>query len=841
MSKGTYSDFFDTLGFRESSNRYDVVNIYGSLGRYQMGEASFTDIGLYVPDANPFDNLYGGTFTGKYGVWSVANFLAMPAAQDQAIRDYMALQFTYLKSVWAYDGQTINGVDVTTSGLLAAAHILGWDGAAAWLTSGGDTVPADNFGTTIVEYATLMGGYDTPFSINHDVAETLAGGSGADTLSGRGGNDTLSGKGGADRLNGGAGNDTIDGGTGTDTAIFDAAFSTFSISYDANTGAYTLTSSTTGTDTITGVETFQFSDQTRAAADLIPAPQPPAPGPLPTVSVAADTQSAAEGDSGSKAFTFTVSLTAASAAPQTLSWTAWGAGANPADAATDFASALSGTLSFAVGETSKTITVLVLGDTVFEASEGFTVTLSSLSAGLAAGTLTASATIANDDAQTSFTGGSGADTLSGAGSNDTVSGMGGNDTLHGNGGNDWIDGGDGNDTMYGGLGDDTYVVDSALDIVSEAGGGGSDTIRTSLASFTLGTDIEALVYTGVAGFTGTGNALANTISGGAGDDTLNGAGGADRLIGGLGNDTFVFDAIGDAAVENLNAGIDLVQSSVSVSALLADASTAAMMGDNVENILLLGSTALNATGNGLGNAMTGNAGNNILSGGGGADTLTGAAGNDTLTGGDGDDLLLGGAGNDSYSGGSGTDTVSFAGTSSAVTFSLATGSGQNTGGAGTDTLVSGHSIENLIGGSGGDRLTGDGSANRIDGGAGSDTINGGRGNDVLVGGAGVDYFVFNTALGSGNIDVIDGYNASDDTIRLENSGIFSALKSTGKLASGAFVTGTAALQSDDRIIYDAKSGALYYDADGSGSAAMIRFATITNLSGTITSADFIII
>ncbi len=859
VSKGTYNDFFDTLGFRESSNRYDVVNIYGSLGRYQMGEAAFIDIGLYTTTANPYDNIYTGTFTGKYGVNSVADFLATPAAQDQAIRDYMALQFNYLKSVWAYDGQTINGCTVTISGMLAAAHLLGWDGAAAWLTSGGDYVPADNFGTPITEYATLMGGYDTPFSINHDVAEKIDGGSGVDQLFGLGGDDTLNGKGGNDVLTGGAGNDTIDGGAGSDVAVYDADYADFTITYDAQTGAYTLTSSATGTDTVTAVESFRFADRTIAVSDLLsPPPTTPAPPTPSSVSIAVDASSRAEGNSGTTAFTFTVTLDKASTSAQSVLWSLTGSGANAADSA-DFASAMSGTLNFAIGETSKVISVLVVGDTVMEVNEGFVVTLSGLSDGLAAGTLTAAATIVNDDVQTQFAGGSGSDILRGNATDDTLLGLNGADTLYGNAGNDWLDGGAGNDTMYGGTGNDTYVVDSSSDIVSESQGGGYDTVRTTLQSYTLGTDIEALIYTGSLSFAGRGNSLANTITGGSGNDTLDGGTGADTLIGGLGNDSFTFDNIGDVAVENLNEGTDIVLSSVTVSGLLADDATAAMIGDHVENITLTGSLAINATGNGLANTITGNSANNVLSGGGGNDimdgasgndtlnggdgddTLNGGAGNDTLVGGNGDDVLIGGAGNDSFSGGAGTDTVSFSTSTSAITFSLAVSGQQSTGGAGSDTLVAGHSIENLIGGSGNDKLTGDSGANRIEGGAGSDTINGGLGADVLVGGAGADYFVFNTALGAGNIDRIEGFNTADDTIQLENNGIFSALKSTGKLAAAAFFVGTAAADSSDRIIYNPQTGALYYDPDGTGAAAMVQFATLTNVTGTVTAADFVII
>lgn len=846
MSKGTYDDFFDTLGFRESSNRYDVVNIYGSMGRYQMGEASFIDIGLYTTTGNPYDNVYGGTFTGKYGVWSVSDFLAKPAAQDQAIRDYMALQFGYLKSVWAYDGQTIDGVAVTISGLLAAAHILGWDGAAAWVTSGGDTVPKDNFGTTITEYATLMGGYDTPFSINHDVAETVDGGSGADRLFGNGGNDTLSGKGGNDEITGGTGDDSIDGGTGTDTAIFAAASTDFTVSYDEATGTYTLTSTATGTDRVTGVEKFKFTDRTLDAADLLSPPPPPPPPPPPepvtpsVVTLSVDAAGRSEGNATGTSFTFTVTLDKASASAQSLAWTLSGSGADAADAA-DFASALSGTLSFAAGETNKTIKVLVAADSDYEANEGFTITLSGLSDGLAAGTLAASASIANDDLQAAIAGSGNADRLVGNDLDNTISGLGSNDTLYGYGGADWLDGGTGSDTMYGGMGDDTYIVDSASDVVSEAQGGGYDTVRTALAAYTLGSDIEALVFTGAGDVSGRGNGLGNAITGGSGNDTLDGGLGADILTGGLGNDSFVFDNLGDSAVEAEGQGNDLVTSSVTVSGNIADDPGAAMIGGNVERVLLTGTGAINATGNGLANTITGNGANNVLSGAGGNDVLDGAAGNDTLVGGDGDDVLIGGAGNDSFSGGNGIDTVSFASSTSAITFSLAASGQQSTGGAGNDTLVSGHAIENLTGGSGADKLTGNASANRIEGGAGSDTLSGGLGNDVLVGGSGQDYFVFNTTLGAGNIDVIEGFNTADDTIRLENSGIFSALKSTGKLAATAFVIGTKALDSSDRIVFNQQTGALYYDPDGTGGGAMIQFATLTSLAGTLSAADFVII
>ena len=119
-----------------------------------------------------------------------------------------------------------------------------------------------------------------------------------------------------------------------------------------------------------------------------------------------------------------------------------------------------------------------------------------------------------------------------------------------------------------------------------------------------------------------------------------------------------------------------------------------------------------------------------------------------------------------------------------------------------------------------------------------------NGSDVLIGGTGRDTFVFasgggNTLkLGSGNVDVLVDFKAADDTIQLGDS-VFTKL-ATGALSSSAFVVGTKALDSSDRIIYDNKTGALSYDADGTGSTAAVKFAVLEN-KATINAADFYII
>ena len=117
-----------------------------------------------------------------------------------------------------------------------------------------------------------------------------------------------------------------------------------------------------------------------------------------SLSIAALSADKAEGQSGSTAFTFTVTRGGDTGIATSASWAVTGNGANPATGS-DFAGGglPSGTVSFAAGETSKTITVNVAGDTVVESDEGFRVTLSNPAASTTIGTATASGTIRNDD------------------------------------------------------------------------------------------------------------------------------------------------------------------------------------------------------------------------------------------------------------------------------------------------------------------------------------------------------------------------------------------------------------------------------------------------------------
>src|SRR3712207_6473518 len=103
----------------------------------------------------------------------------------------------------------------------------------------------------------------------------------------------------------------------------------------------------------------------------------------------------------------------------------------------------------------------------------------------------------------------------------------------GQAGADTLDGGLGADSMTGGLGDDRYVVDATTDRITEATSQGRDEVVSSV-SLTLGSNLEDLTLVGTVN--GTGNGLANTLTGSAQANSLSGAGGNDRLVGEAGND-----------------------------------------------------------------------------------------------------------------------------------------------------------------------------------------------------------------------------------------------------------------------------------------------------------------
>jgi len=156
--------------------------------------------------------------------------------------------------------------------------------------------------------------------------------------------------------------------------------------------------------------------------------------------------------------------------------------------------------------------------------------------------------------------------------------------------------------------------------------------------------------------------------------------------------------------------------------------------------------------------------------------------------------------------------------------------------AGERITGSGHA--DIIRGLGGrDTILGLGGQDKLHGGVGHDVLNGGRGGDVLTGGAGRDAFVFGARPDANAPDIIRDFSARDDTIRLHLKA-FPTL--AGILTVDAFYKGLASHDADDRIIYDETSGALFYDADGSGADAAVQFAGLRHHPA-ITAADFLVV
>ena len=352
------------------------------------------------------------------------------------------------------------------------------------------------------------------------------------------------------------------------------------------------------------------------------------------------------------------------------------------------------------------------------------------------------------------------DQVIGTTGHNTLAGTAFDDELIGLAGNDVLDGGLGADVLNGGPGNDTYVVDNAGDIVVELPGGGADTVQTTLQTRILSDNLEHLTFAGTGDFAGTGNALANTLTGSNGNDTLDGAGGNDRMVGGLGDDTYVVSETGDVVVELAVQGHDLVRTSL-------DTHTLAV---NVEDLVYTGTGNFNGTGNVGNNTLTGGAGDDVLDGGtGGNDTLFGLGGNDILRGGNGDDVLDGDLGDDTLDGGVGNDTMRGGGGDDTYVVSAAGDSITELGNEGTDTVRSaigtytlGAGLENLTFTSAAAAFgTGNALSNRIQGNNGNDTLDGREGVDWMAGGLGNDTYVVDEALDA----VVELAGQGTDTVR----------------------------------------------------------------------------
>ncbi|WP_112663438.1 calcium-binding protein [Microvirga flavescens] len=312
-----------------------------------------------------------------------------------------------------------------------------------------------------------------------------------------------------------------------------------------------------------------------------------------------------------------------------------------------------------------------------------------------------------------------------------------------------------------------------------------------------------------------GSNLGNILLGGAGADQLFGLGGDDRLFGDGGNDTV------DGGYGN------------------------DVLSGNTGNDVLFGR---------YGNDwLDGGGGNDHLDAGEDNDVIFGAGGDDTIIGWTGNDILAGGIGADSLDGGDGFDTAVYSSTTSGIRVSLMNPS-INTGEAQGDVFVSieglqgttysdmlqGNGAANELQGLGGnDELLGGAGADTLDGGASYDTLVGGDGSDVLSGSSGRDVFRFDWTLGSSNVDTITDFNVTEgDKIELETH-VFRKFPDVvveetddglivynSQLQATQFKIGSEATTAAHRIIYNSTTGALFYDADGTGAGVQVQFAQL---------------
>lgn len=457
-------------------------------------------------------------------------------------------------------------------GTLAPNPLTGiFDSLALRVIGSADEVLIGGFANTnSVERAIFADGTVWDQAALAALTRQIYGTSAGESLIGDGADNTIYGLAGADYLSGGGGNDLLDGGAGADSMHGNAGNDTFVVS-DAGDTVSEISGS--GIDAVLSSVTFTLSAN---------------------VENLTLTGNAAINGTGN-------------ASDNTLIGNAV-ANSLSGGAGNDLLDGGAGNDSLSGGAGNDTYVVDSTGDVVTEGSNaGVDLVLSSV-------TWTLGSNVENL-------------TLTGAGA---INGTGNSlaNLLTGNAQANVLNGSTGADTMVGGAGNDTYTVDSTADVVTELANEGIDTVNSSVA-WTLGSNVENLTLTGSSTLNGTGNALDNqitgnsannTLTGAAGNDTLDGGAGNDTMLGGAGNDSYVVNVSTDVVTENANEGIDTVNSAVTWT-----------LGNNLENLTLTGTSAINGTGNTLNNILAGNAAANTLTGAAGDDLYIGGLGNDTLT------------------------------------------------------------------------------------------------------------------------------------------------------------------------------------------------------------------
>ncbi|MDU8912148.1 M10 family metallopeptidase C-terminal domain-containing protein [Aestuariicoccus sp. MJ-SS9] len=385
-----------------------------------------------------------------------------------------------------------------SNGTFTAAQLLGDDTVEPAAPTEGDDILTGTGGDDSID---SLGGNDHVSAGAGD--DTVVGADGNDDLQGGTGNDSLSGGLGADTLEGGAGDDTLAGGGGSaDNAVFAIARGSATVT-DLGNGSVRIVSDTLGTDVVSGVEFFTFSDGTVDLDTLLGTGGATGEGGLQVGTEGGDTLT---GDAGEDSL--------------------FGQGGNDSlngGSGDDLLAGSAGNDTILGGLGNDEIGGGLGNDSISGGADNDTI-------GAGQGDDTADGGAGNDIVNGGagddvLTGGTGNDTMGAGFNNDDVQGGDGGDSLGGGTGRDTLDGGDGDDSIGGGEGDDLVLGGTGADFL--AGGGRND-----------------------------------TIDGGAGGDRINGGLGDDDLIGGAGADIFIFnDLVGGEwdIILDFQDGLDLIR------------------------------------------------------------------------------------------------------------------------------------------------------------------------------------------------------------------------------------------------------------------------------------------
>ena len=138
----SYVGFKEALAFKESQGIYSRINTFGYLGKYQFGKSTLK----------------------RFNIYNTSEFLKDPALQEDAFLALCSVnKWILIRDIKRSVGRRINGIRVTESGILAAAHLAGAGSVKKYLRSNGVDNFTDAYGTNIEHYLKKFADYDTSF------------------------------------------------------------------------------------------------------------------------------------------------------------------------------------------------------------------------------------------------------------------------------------------------------------------------------------------------------------------------------------------------------------------------------------------------------------------------------------------------------------------------------------------------------------------------------------------------------------------------------------------------------------------------------------------------------